>query len=171
LKLKIRLRWYAELERPPSGPAFIEAKRRVGTRRDKVRAVAPYAASELVKWSLDDRRLTTLPQLLRAHGIVLHGLWQPVVLISYRRERYVEPASRARVNLDSEITALALHSGFSSSFTPGPLELAVVEVKGWQEDLPIALHNLLPLGARKLSISKLLAIHRHVTGASTRSLS
>jgi hypothetical protein len=165
LKLKIRLRWYSELDRPPSGPAFIEAKRRVGSRRDKVRLAVPYAASELADWALDDRRLMTLPHLLRTRGIALHGVWQPVVLIRYRRDRFVEPVDRARVNLDSEIAALALHPGFSAKLTPGPLGLAVVEVKGWQQDLPIALRNLLTLGARKLSVSKLLAVHRHVTGA------
>jgi hypothetical protein len=165
LKLKIRLRWYSELDRPAAGPAFIEAKRRVGTRRDKVRLQLPYTGSDLAGWTLEDGRLTTLPQLLRAKGIALHGIWHPVVLIRYRRDRYVEPLSGARVNLDSGITALALHAGFSSTFTPGPLGLAVVEVKGWQEELPFALRNLLPLGARKLSVSKFLEVHRHVSRA------
>jgi hypothetical protein len=165
LKLKIRLRWYSELDRAPAGPAFIEAKRRVGTRRDKVRVELPYTASDLADWTLEDGRLTTLPQLLRAKGIALHGIWHPVVLIRYRRERFVEPLSRARVNLDSGITALALHSAFSSTSTPGPLGLAVVEVKGWQDELPFALRNLLLLGARKQSVSKFLEVHRHVSRA------
>jgi hypothetical protein len=104
-----------------------------------------------------------LPRLLGAHGITLHDIWHPVVLTRYRRDRFVEPVSRARVNLDSEIAALALHSGFSSTFNPGPLGVGVVEVKGWAEELPMALRNLLVLGARKVSFSKFLAVHRYVT--------
>jgi VTC domain len=165
LKLKIRLRWYSALDWSPSGPAFIEAKRRVGSRRDKIRLEVPYVAAELAQWTLEDRRLTMLPQLLRAQGITLHGIWHPVVSIRYRRDRFVDPVSRARVNLDTEIAALALHSGFSSTFNPGPLGLGVVEVKGCEEELPMALRNLLLLGARKQSFSKFLAVHRHVTRA------
>jgi VTC domain-containing protein len=165
LKLKIRLRWYSELDWSPRGGAFIEAKRRVGSRRDKVRFEVPHPAAELAQWSLEDKRLTMLPRLLGAHGITLHDIWHPVILIRYRRDRFVEPVSRARVNLDSEIAALALHSGLSSTFDPGPLALGVVEVKGWEEELPIALRNLLVLGARKQSFSKFHAVHRYVTRA------
>ena len=165
LKLKIRLRWYSGLDRVPAGPAFIEAKRRVGTRREKVRLELPYTAPDLADWALEDGRLAALPQLLRTKGIALHGIWHPVVLLRYRRERFVEHLSRARVNLDTDIAALALHSGFSSTNTPGPLGFAVVEVKGSHNELPIVLRNLVCLGARKLSVSKFLAIHRHVSRA------
>src|SRR6187401_2453917 len=37
LKRKIRVRWYSDLDGTVSGPAFVEAKLRVGTNRSKVR--------------------------------------------------------------------------------------------------------------------------------------
>jgi hypothetical protein len=165
LKLKVRLRWYAELEHPPSGPAFIEVKRRVGAHRDKVRLKAPYAAEELASWDLQDRRLRWLPLLLRTQGLQLQEIWYPVVLIRYRRDRFVEPVGRARVNLDSEIAAVAVNRGFVSTFDPSPIGQGILEVKGSEEELPTALRPLLLLGARKGSFSKFLAIHRHVTRA------
>jgi hypothetical protein len=165
LKLKIRLRWYAEIEQPPSGPAFIEVKRRVGARRDKVRVRAPYAAEELATWDLQDGRLRSLPLLLRAQGIKLQDLWYPVLLIRYRRDRFVEPISRARVNLDSGIAGVAVNPSFVSTSDPSSLGLAILEVKGRHQELPSALRALLLLGARKRSISKFLAVHRHVTRA------
>ena len=38
LKRKIRVRWYSDLEGRVTGPAFVEAKLRVGTLRSKARA-------------------------------------------------------------------------------------------------------------------------------------
>ena len=165
LKLKVRLRWYADLEHPPSGSAFIEVKRRVGARRDKVRVKAPHPAEELATWDLRDGRLRSLPLLLRAQGISLQDIWHPVVLIRYRRDRFVEPVSRARVNLDSEIAAIAVNRGFVSTFDPSAIGPGVFEVKGSEEELPTALRSLLLLGTRKGSFSKFLAVYRHATHA------
>ena len=49
LKRKIRVRWYSDLEGRVSGPAFVEAKLRMGTRRSKVRARLPYPADEIAQ--------------------------------------------------------------------------------------------------------------------------
>src|SRR5688572_26159644 len=65
LKHKIRLRWYADLAGAPSGPAFVEAKLRVGTRRAKVRVQVPDSAEELAGWDLEDPRLVSMPRLRR----------------------------------------------------------------------------------------------------------
>ena len=42
LKQKIRVRWYSDLDGRAAGPAFVEAKLRVGNRRFKVREALPY---------------------------------------------------------------------------------------------------------------------------------
>src|SRR5687768_4397655 len=78
LKRKIRVRWYSDLEGRVSGPAFVEAKLRLGTQRSKVRARLPYAAEEIAQWDLQDPRLLTAPLLLRAQGVLAHESWQPV---------------------------------------------------------------------------------------------
>jgi hypothetical protein len=163
LKRKIRLRWYAGLTGTPSGPAFIEAKSRVGTRRDKVRAQVPCDAESLAGWDLQDPRLRSLPLLLREHGIVVQDLWQPVLRIRYRRDRFIEPVSRARVSLDAEIAAAGVSPRIRAAADDTAMEGGVLEVKGGSEVLPLALRPLLQLGARKCSFSKFLAVYAHAT--------
>jgi hypothetical protein len=162
LKLKVRVRWYSDLARRPSGPVFVEAKLRTGSTRAKVRVLAPYAAELLAGWDLQDSRLQPLPLLLREQGISMQPLWRPVLAIRYRRERFVEPVSRARVSLDSEITVPADNRRLMSQVDYSPLGLAVLEVKGSIEQLPGPLMPLLRLGARKRSFSKYLAAYKHV---------
>ena len=63
LKHKIRVRWYSDLNGSVSGPAFVEAKLRVGTRRLKVRERLPYPAEEIARWELQDPRFRGLPHV------------------------------------------------------------------------------------------------------------
>ena len=105
LKRKIRVRWYSDLEGRVTGPAFVEAKLRIGTRRSKVRARLPYPAEEIATWDLQDPRLQSFPLLLREQGISGQESWQPMMLIRYRRDRFVEPLTRSRVSLDADIAA------------------------------------------------------------------
>ena len=161
LKRKIRVRWYSDLDGRVSGPAFIEAKLRIGTRRAKVRARLPYPAEDVSRWELQDTRLQSLPLLLREHGILGQDAWQPMMLIRYRRDRFVEPLTRSRVSLDAEIAASEANRRFLSRMDGSPLAIAVLEVKGAGDDLPAALRPLLSLGMRKRSFSKFLAVYAH----------
>jgi hypothetical protein len=163
LKLKIRLRWYSELGRPASGPVFMEAKLRTGTERAKVRVTVPHTAETIASWSLQDPRFHSLPSLLRSRGIVLRGMWLPLLLVRYRRDRFFDPISRARISLDAHIAAAAVNPTLISRADGSPLGLGVLEVKGAMDRLPAALEPILRLGARKRSFSKLLAVHRHMT--------
>ena len=101
LKRKIRVRWYSDLEGRVTGPAFVEAKLRVGTRRSKARARLPYPADEIARWDLQDTRLQRLPLLLRDQGVLGQDSWQPMMLLRYRRDRFIEPLTQSRVSLDS----------------------------------------------------------------------
>jgi len=163
LKLKVRLRWYSDLEGTPSGPAFVEAKFREGTLRGKVRVPLSVAADVVAGWALHDPRLRSLPLLLRPHGITLRGAWQPMLLLRYRRDRFVDPTSRARISLDAEIAAVAANRRFVAIFDGTPLGTGVLEVKGGAEQLPMALRSLLRLGARQGAFSKYAAVFRQVT--------
>src|SRR5687768_12406502 len=138
LKRKIRVRWYSDLEGCVSGPAFVEAKLRVGTRRSKERARLPYPAEELATWDLQDLRLLSFPLLLRDKGILGQESWQPLMLIRYRRDRFIEPISGSRVALDTDISAAAANRKFVSATDLSPLATAVFEVKGASDKLPIA---------------------------------
>jgi hypothetical protein len=162
LKSKVRLRWYSDLDGQVAGTAFVEVKTRSGTRRAKVRVPAPYPAETIAGWSLQDARLLALPNLLRAHGIPVGTGWQPMLLLRYRRDRFVEPASLARISLDADIRAMAVNRRFVSTFDDTALGLAVLEIKGSADQLPTRLTPLLRLGIRQRSFSKYLAVYQHV---------
>ena len=163
LKQKIRVRWYSGLDGQPAGPSFVEAKLRVGNRRTKVRALLPHSAQELATWDLQDPRLLQLPLSLKQQGIDVRDPWRPIVLIRYRRDRFIEPISGSRVSLDADIAAVAVNPGSVSSVDYSPLGSAVVEVKGSADELPLALRGLLHLQAQKCSFSKYLAVYSHMT--------
>jgi hypothetical protein len=158
LKRKVRLRWYSPVGGGPAGPAFIEAKTRTGTRRAKLRVPVPCDAEDVARWNLQDPRLAAFPQLLRDGPGVVQDL-RPVVLLRYRRDRFVEPVSGARVSLDAEITPVKVNQRFLSVPDDRALDTAVLEVKGLHDELPPRLQPLLRLGARKCSFSKFLAIY------------
>jgi hypothetical protein len=146
-----------------SGPAFVEAKLRMGTRRAKVRARLPYPADEVARWDLQDPRLLPFPLLLREGGVLHQQSWQPMMLLRYRRDRFIEPLTRSRVSLDSEISGEAVNPRFVSAPDLSPLATSVLEVKGDRDELPAALRPLLALGLRKSSFSKFLVVHARVT--------
>ena len=163
LKQKIRVRWYSDLDGRPAGPSFVEAKLRVGNRRMKLRASLPYSAEELASWDLDDPRLLQLPLLLKEQGIDLRDPWRPVLLLRYRRDRFIERLSHSRVSLDADIAVTAVNPRYLSVVDHSPLGSAVLEVKGPADELPPALRGLLHLGAQKCSFSKYLAVYSHMT--------
>ena len=163
LKRKIRVRWYSDLEGRVTGPAFVEAKLRVGTLRSKARARLPYPADEVARWDLQDTRLRRLPLLLRDQGVLGQDPWQPLMLLRYRRDRFIEPLTQSRVSLDAEIAAVRVNPRFLSVTDRSPLATAVLEVKGGADELPAVLRPLLALGSRKSSFSKLLVVYAHLT--------
>jgi VTC domain len=162
LKRKIRVRWYADLAGHGTGPAFVEAKIRVGTRRSKIRAKLSYSAEELAQWNLHDPRLRTFPSLLAGHGVARER-WEPVMSIRYRRDRFTEPLSQSRISLDSDIAGDTVNHTLISIADKRPLGVAVLEVKGAGGELPMVLRPLLQLGLRKRSFSKFLAVYSHMT--------
>jgi hypothetical protein len=162
LKRKIRVRWYSDLSGHPTGPAFVEAKLRVGNRRSKVRARLPYSGDELAQWDLQDPRLSLFPLLLREQGILTQEAWQPMILLRYRRDRFTEPLSRSRVSLDSDIAGVAVNRTFLSITDQRAVGVAVLEVKGASGVLPLAIRPLLQLGLHKRSFSKFLVVHSHM---------
>ena len=163
LKRKIRVRWYSGPDGQPTGPAFVEAKLRVGNRRSKVRTRLPYSAEDLSALSLQDPRLRALPTRLREHGISVGELWEPVMLIRYRRDRFIEPLSGSRVSLDADIAGVEVNPTFLASADVSAVGVAVVEIKGASDELPMAMRALLQLGLRKRSFSKFLAVYSHMT--------
>jgi hypothetical protein len=83
------------------------------------------------------------------------------MLIRYRRDRFVDLRSGARVSLDTDIAAVDAHPRLTSAPDRRSLARAVLEVKGHGDRLPLSLQPLLRLGIRKGSFSKLLAVYLH----------
>ncbi len=159
-KSKIRLRWY---DRSPA--VWLEVKRRVGSRREKLRlevgplAPIPLDGRELSLLSLDAPALARLSGLLFDSGETPPPSLRPAVHLSYRRERFVEPASGLRISLDSEISVRRIADW--AAIAPGVRHAAgrlrslfLVELKGGSRDLPPVLAALAALGGRRESFSK-----------------
>jgi hypothetical protein len=156
-KTKIRLRWY---DRSPA--VWLEVKRRVGSRREKRRLPLPaefFDGRELSRRSVDDPALHRVPAILAAADEASPATLQPALHLSYRRERFFEPASGLRLSLDSDIVALRFADWTAA--VPGVRRSAggrrspvLVEVKGGRRDLPAALAALADLGGRRESFSK-----------------
>lgn len=153
-KTKIRLRWYDH-----SPAVWLEVKRRVGSRREKLRTPVPVDGRELSLRSLDSPALGAVPALLANAGEAAPPGLRPAVHLTYRRERFVEPASGLRISLDADIRALRI-AGWAAAAPgirrlPGNLRSPfLVELKGGQRDLPPALATLAALGGRRESFSK-----------------
>jgi hypothetical protein len=162
LKTKIRVRWYSPPGSAPAGDAFLEMKRRIGDRRDKVRLPLPGAAADLASRALDDPRWRELPQQLVRLGMPIGGIWAPALALVYRRTRLVEAASGSRVSCDTAIRLAPVEGGARAACRPEPLPVAVIEVKSASDELPVALRPLVRVGARLGSFSKYAAVWDHV---------
>jgi hypothetical protein len=149
LKTKVRVRWYEE-----SPGAWIEIKRRVGSRREKRRALLPFPVATLGVAALGSPRLR-IPELAALLGEPLDAELRPVLHLRYRRARFELPALGARLALDTEIRPLA--RPFHGGALTGALDVAIVEVKGSSRELPAPLAPLAELGAVRSSFSKYAA--------------
>ncbi len=145
LKSKVRLRWYPDGHTPAGGiiPGFLEIKRRVGVFRQKERLEIPLSSDWLrqnpfqqpVLLALPDRAKTLDPE-------VPEGLY-PLLHVQYRRRRFVDPHSGARLALDTDITCLDVNRDFVAGIPPVRLDAGVLEFKSAQTELP---PHFAPLG-------------------------
>jgi hypothetical protein len=154
-KTKIRLRWYADSDTgKPEAKSFFEAKYKRGSRREKVRKQTDISGEWLSKAKLNDRALKNVPLMVLSNSRVLPGPIFPVFDINYRRIRFVEPISGARLCIDFDINSSRVNWQILPNVPPIRLQTAVFELKGKSRDLPRVLHQLTAMGCRKYSFSK-----------------
>ena len=153
LKTKVRLRWYESLPDGVLSNVFSEVKWRRGARRKKIHVDTGVPGSELASRSLADPFLSRMATRTVAEAGRPSALF-PVLALSYRRDRYVDPALGTRISLDSEIAVGRVNPRFLRRRRPGSLGTAVAEFKSPVADLPPSLRYLALLGARKGSFSK-----------------
>lgn len=155
LKTKIRLRWYSDIDNEEAcGESYIEAKFRTGSKRDKIRIKTDLLGDWLNTVDLENKKLLQIPHLLRSLGVVVAGHLVPVFKINYKRRRFIEPITGARLSLDYDISAPSVNHRIMPRTNPFFLKDAVFELKGILTELPDVLHQLTALGCRKQSFSK-----------------
>lgn len=160
LKTKVRVRWYGAGD---ASTVFAEVKHRVGNRREKVRVMLDVAASDLSRWPLHDARWPALLAGLRAAAPRLPARLAPVLCLTYTRHRFDDPASGARVTIDSAIQAVGVNLAMVAGHVPVGLDEVVFEYKGGGFDLPAHLGPIVRFGARRKAFSKYLACYQAVT--------
>jgi hypothetical protein len=154
-KTKVRLRWYEE---PGAGTteasSFLEVKSRIGTRRSKWRRAIDLPAGYLAGARLTDPVIGRVPLLLEEDPTVaLRGL-VPVLVVRYRRHRFVDPLSDDRISIDDRITVPRTNPrllGGSAHVRPRQV---VLEVKSSTGRSHLRLGFLKHLGARAAAFSK-----------------
>ena len=164
-KAKVRLRWYTALEgRGAAEGSFLEVKERIGALRGKVRTPTPLRAAWLEQADLQRPEITAVLALLRPLGVPVPSRLLPAVMLRYRRYRFVEPLSGARLSLDTHIEVVRAHPRLLPPSHGPRLPLAVLEVKGDPADLPPLLRPLVRLGARRAAVSKFALASRAILG-------
>ena len=167
-KMKVRLRWYTDpASGEPTGPAFAEVKRKLGARRFKLRLPLDVPVAELARLRLHGARYAHFLDTLRESGVWLPNDLFPVMQIVFRRRRFLESVSGARISIDSDIHAPRVNPQLLPRANPFPLAHAVVEVKGPHRQLPGVLRPLTSLGCRKESFSKYARCYQKITRKSS----
>ncbi len=159
LKTKVRLRWYSDVdsERVIGGP-FLEVKHKIGGQRDKHRIKVDLGHECLTGSSLDHQELGQVPLWLSTMGEALPRPLYPALEIRYRRDRFVEVGSNSRVCMDYEIRTPRINPRIlPNGLLRDSLPMSVLELKGRETDLPVALQKAISFGCRKSSFSKYAA--------------
>jgi len=163
LKTKVRLRWYADIDtEEPGDESFLEAKYKIGGRRQKIRIRTDYSGKWLSGLSLEDERLREVSGLLLSKGAIIPSQLHPAFLIQYKRLRFVEPVTGARLSIDCDICTPKINMRMIPRTNHFPLREAVFELKGRTMELPNVLHQLTALGCRKGSFSKYSACYQNI---------
>jgi hypothetical protein len=163
LKTKVRIRWYSDLN-GDAGPAiFAEAKFRVGSRREKVRARLHVATDEAIARRLDDPVWAEWLDPLRRLAPQMPARLDPILKLRYVRHRLLDTAGHARLTVDEAVTVDALNPSRLHGTIPATMPWAVCEYKGISRELPARLAPITRFGARRGSLSKYLACYQLVT--------
>ena len=155
LKTKVRLRWYETPDDGHCSACFLEIKRKIGSRRQKIRLPLAFHGDQVEQQLATPEFHQHMKLILAEHAPELAGHdVAPKLLVRYLRHRYIEPFSDSRVALDSQITAQTVSFGHTLAAKRIQLDTAVLEVKGHHEDLPQLLRRLNASNLKKAAFSK-----------------
>lgn len=167
-KDKVRIRWYGEGHAPHranSGPhhsadeaveVWLELKSRRGFVSTKQRVAMEVPSAALAYRALGQGIVspTTLGMTIAGFGFFDHGWLCPVIAISYRRYRFVEPLTGFRISIDSHIRSTMVMPGVGRGERGLELPGAVVEIKGPAFAVPPSLRAIVEIGSSWSRYSK-----------------
>ena len=161
-KTKVRIRWYADAESgKPQGMAYLEIKRKVGRSRQKVRAETDLSAQYVADLDLHAQEHCQIRRRLGELGFPGASL-APFFQITFRRRRFVDPFTGARLAIDQGIRVPRVNHQLAPRANPTPLSKAVFEVKGLPDQIPHFIPLLISFGGRKESFSKYFRCYQHL---------
>jgi len=138
-KHKVRIRWYDKIEDYDGDiPVFVELKMREGLNSTKQRKRLLVPSRYLEKDRLNNGIIDnmTMARILAAFGYFPDRPLRPVVLISYRRHRFTEVMTGARVSLDYDIRSTLVVRELGYGERDLRLRGGVLEIKRLSMDLP-----------------------------------
>lgn len=155
-KCKVRLRWYSDINGPDrvsEVKCFLELKRKYGSLCKKERIGVLISSDTLNDHPFSDDVILNLPDRVYELGYFPPGYLVPTVLIKYNRYRFVDPQSRSRIAMDTDIRCTHINQSFFPAVAPAFVDNGVLEVKG---DRAVKLESLRPIASYliKSSFSK-----------------
>lgn len=142
LHAKVRLRWYHDEGDGPPGllvPCFLEIKSKEGSMSRKRRHELRFPLALLDGDPLSDVTITNLAVRVGELGYSPPGVMVPTLLVRYRRHRFLDPRSLARLAVDTDIRCTRANPAFVPGWPPVHLNEGVLEVKGGTARAPGAL--------------------------------
>ena len=152
---KARLRWYGTEKPAAPVDVFIELKEKNGFSSRKLRVRRSVAADRL-----HANGLAGIADAVGMAGALLElapvdaSFLHPVVKVTYRRRRFTDPSSGARVTLDDRISSRIINRELPSFYGELAVNSAVIEIKGQEMELPRTLRRLGFFGPVWASFSK-----------------
>jgi hypothetical protein len=142
-KNKIRLRWYDRADRDKDVLAYIEIKSKKGyctsKKRQPVKIPGALLTSNEITGPLIQSELDrALPEL----GYTSYKPLRPVIIISYRRCRFLDPLSGASMAYDQQITSQMVGSGIAVWSPALELQTTVLEIKNNSMTTPAVIRGL-----------------------------
>lgn len=152
-KSKYRIRWYSDIKtKEPLSNAFFEVKLKIGENRFKKRVMNESSFHDI---DLNSDVFFNHFRSLNSFTGYFPGHLFPAIQINYTRTRYIDPLTKLRLCVDSDIHIKRIGQRIiQRQFKPNYLTNCVLEVKGPSAIAPKRLTNIEYFGFKKNSFSK-----------------
>lgn len=129
LRTKVRLRWYADIRSSDPGAGvrcYLEIKRKQGALSEKQRTMVMIPGRVLFDDPFANDRILDLPARVFDLEYRAPGMLVPMLIIQYRRHRYVDPDSQSGIAVDAEIRCTRANQTFIHGIPPVHFDAGVL---------------------------------------------